>query len=53
MISMGVIASFIWPEAEEGEEGEEESDSTVSTASTLDLDELKSTPRQSSRRSFL
>ena len=45
MISMGVIASLIWPEEEENEEGEggSESDSTASAASAIDLNEFKST----------
>ena len=47
MISMGVIASLIWPEDEENEDGEggseSDSDSTASAASAIDLNEFKST----------
>ena len=46
MISMGVIASFIWPETEEEEAEDESSDhneSVSESVNSLDLNELKST----------
>lgn len=43
MISLGVIASFIWPETESDEEGDEAHSDEAKSVSSLDLDDLKNT----------